>query len=196
MLELLWEVIDFDGKEISINMTVNFVRVDKKKKRVKDISTPKTKNSVRVIPLPERTKVILLTHQVLQRERLISFGKTQEVDTPVFSTSVGTYFERQAILKIIKPIYKKAGITGKNFHDLRHTYATRLFELGEQPRTVQMLLGHSDVSTTLNVYTHVLDELKVKSASKIDQFYAENKLKKAAESALWENSGKIVYLKK
>lgn len=196
LLALLWGDIDFDSKEISINKTVNFVRIDEKKKRVKDISTPKTKNSVRVIPLPERTKDILLTHKVRQRERLIRFGKTQEVDTPVFSTSVGTYFERQAILKIIKPIYKKAGIAGKNFHDLRHTYATRLFELGEQPKTVQMLLGHSDVSTTLNVYTHVLDDLKVKSASKIDQFYAENKLKIPDGNPVWENSGKIVHLKK
>lgn len=196
LLALLWDDIDFDNKEISINKTVNYVRIDEKKKRVKEISTPKTRNSVRVIPLPERTRDILLTHRVRQRERLIRFGKNQEPDTPVFSTSVGTYFERQAILKIIKPIYKKAGIQGKNFHDLRHTYATRLFELGEQPKTVQMLLGHSNVSTTLNVYTHVLDELKVKSASKIDQFYAENKLKIPDIDPLWENSGKIVSFKK
>lgn len=175
---------------------MNYVRIDEKKKRVKEISTPKTKNSVRVIPLPERTRDIILTHRVRQRDRLIRFGKKQEVGTPLFSISVGTHFERQAILKIIKSIYKKAGIAGKNFHDLRHTYATRLFELGEQPKTVQMLLRHSDVSTTLNVYTYVLDDLKVKSASKIDQFYAENNLKKADESALWENSEKIVYIKK
>ncbi|VUZ28483.1 Tyrosine recombinase XerD [Acetobacterium wieringae] len=196
LLALLWTDIDFDSKEISINKTVNYVRQDETKKRVKEISTPKTKNSVRVIPLPDRTKDILLTHRIRQRERLIRFGKTREADTPVFSTSVGTHFERQAILKIVKSVYAKAGIEGKNFHDLRHTYATRLFELGEQPKTVQMLLGHSNVSTTLNVYTHVLDDLKVKSASKIDQFYAENTLENTTNPPLWENSGKIVYFKK
>lgn len=196
LLALLWEDINFINKEISINKTVNFVRIDEKEKRVKEISTPKTKNSVRVIPLPERTKDILLTHRTRQREKLLRFGKKQSADTPVFCTTTGTYFERQAILKIIKPLYKKAGIQGKNFHDLRHTYATRLFELGEQPKTVQMLLGHSNVSTTLNVYTHVLDDLKVKSASKIDQFYAENKLKNPENDPLWENSGKIIAFKK
>jgi len=54
---------------------------------------------------------------------------------------------------------------------LRHTYATRLFELGEEPKTVQALLGHSDVSVTLNVYTHVLDDIKEKAISKLNNLY-------------------------
>ncbi|MBI4857172.1 MAG: site-specific integrase [Acetobacterium woodii] len=192
LLALIWEDIDFGAKEISINKTVNFIRHDEKSKRTVEISTPKTRNSVRIIPIPERTRDILLTHRTRQWEKLSRLELAVDIDTPVFSTAVGTHFERQAILKTIKPIYMKAGIEGKNFHDLRHTYATRLFEMGEQPKTVQMLLGHSDVSTTLNVYTHVLDDLKIKSASKIDQFYAEN----ANLPSIWENSGKIVSFKK
>ena len=53
----------------------------------------------------------------------------------------------------------------------RHTYATRLFELGEKPKTVQELLGHSDTSVTLGTYTHVLESMKVIAASKLDDLY-------------------------
>ena len=59
------------------------------------------------------------------------------------------------------------------FHDLRHTYATRLFELGEPAKTVQELLGHSNVNITLGTYTHVLEKQKTKTASLIDALYEE-----------------------
>ena len=54
---------------------------------------------------------------------------------------------------------------------LRHTYATRLFELGEPGKTVQELLGHSDINVTLGTYTHVLEKQKIKTASLIDALY-------------------------
>ena len=55
---------------------------------------------------------------------------------------------------------KKAGITGASIHSIRHTYATRLFEKGVAPKTVSELLGHKNVSHTLDVYTHVLPDVK------------------------------------
>ena len=61
----------------------------------------------------------------------------------------------------------------RRFHDLRHTYATRLFELDENPKTVQTLLGHSNIGTTLNTYTHVLDKSKSKTVSKLEVLFNE-----------------------
>jgi len=54
---------------------------------------------------------------------------------------------------------------------LRHTYATRLFELKEEPKTVQSLLGHSNISITLDTYTHVLESMKEKAATKLNDLY-------------------------
>ena len=71
----------------------------------------------------------------------------------------------------MKKILDKNNIQEKRFHDLRHTYATRLFELGENPKTVQKLLGHSSLSITLDTYTHVLDAMKEQAVSKIDDLY-------------------------
>lgn len=89
----------------------------------------------------------------------------------VFSNEFGNYLDPSNVRKRYKRILRKNNITNKTFHDLRHTYATRLFELGENPKTVQMLLGHSSISITLNTYTHVLESMKVKAASKLNDLY-------------------------
>lgn len=57
-------------------------------------------------------------------------------------------------------------IMERKFHYLRHTFATRLFKLEEEPKTVQALLGHSNISVTLDTYTRVLEGMKEKAASK------------------------------
>ncbi|MEA4805743.1 tyrosine-type recombinase/integrase [Acetobacterium wieringae] len=88
-------------------------------------------------------------------------------------------------------------IPEKSFHNLRHTYATRLFKMGENPKTVQVLLGHANVSTTLSTYIHVLESLKVQAAPKIDELYSPKKTKKKANrKILWETSGKPLRLVK
>nr|WP_243122403.1 tyrosine-type recombinase/integrase [Clostridium septicum] len=75
------------------------------------------------------------------------------------------------MLKLFKKILKDNKLEDRKFHDLRHTYATRLFELGENAKTVQTILGHSNISITLDTYTHVLEDMKVKAISKLDNLY-------------------------
>jgi len=66
---------------------------------------------------------------------------------------------------------EKAGINGINIHVLRHSYATRLFEKGVQPKTVSELLGHKNVSHTLDVYTHVMPETKSEAVKALDYLF-------------------------
>lgn len=61
-----------------------------------------------------------------------------------------------------------------NFHALRHTYATRLLEANEHPKVVQEILGHSDITLALNTYSHVIPEIKMAAAQKLDHLF-ENK---------------------
>ena len=58
------------------------------------------------------------------------------------------------------------------FHALRHTYATRLFEADVPPKTVQVLMGHSDISITLDIYTHVMEDTKLEAVEKLNEIFA------------------------
>lgn len=171
LFALTWQDIDFEKSEIHINKTYGFTKDLKLGKYVGMVTAPKSEKSVRVIPLPERTREILLKQKTDEKEKLLRLGMVLEDNSLVFSTVVGGYFDGNNVLHRLKTIYKKLGIENKTFHDLRHTYATRLFELGEEPRTVQELLGHSDVNITLGTYIHVLEKTKKKTAAKIDDLY-------------------------
>lgn len=91
----------------------------------------------------------------------------------VFCNIYGKYLDGSNVRKTFKRILKKNEISERKFHDLRHTYATRLFELGENPKTVQKLLGHSTISITLDTYTYVLDSMKEKAVSKLNSLYTD-----------------------
>ncbi|WP_150263533.1 tyrosine-type recombinase/integrase, partial [Parvimonas micra] len=57
----------------------------------------------------------------------------------------------------------------RTFHSIRHSYATRLFELNVPVKTVQHLLGHSTINTTMNIYTHVMEEQKTDEVQKLNK---------------------------
>lgn len=65
----------------------------------------------------------------------------------------------------------KAGLNPIKFHSLRHTYATRLFENDVQPKVVSDLLGHKDITTTLNIYTWVMESQKNKALEAINNIF-------------------------
>ena len=70
------------------------------------------------------------------------------------------------IRKNLKKVLGNCGIEDRRFHDLRHTYATRIFELGENAKTIQTILGHTDISVTLNTYTHVEESVSASAAER------------------------------
>lgn len=168
---LIWEDIDFKGKTIRVNKAYKVSKDIDLNKYIGVTGPPKTKNANRLVPIPDGILAKLKQYQINQKEKFLKYGVAVEGDFLVFSNSIGTYLDRQNMNKRIKKIYESCGIKNKRFYDLRHTYATRLFELGEAPKTVQMLMGHADISETLNTYTTVLEKQKVLSSKKLDKFY-------------------------
>jgi len=73
------------------------------------------------------------------------------------------------VTRTLKLVLAGAGLPDIRFHDLRHTHATLLLALGENPRVVQERLGHSTASLTLQVYSHVLPDLQAEAARKIGE---------------------------
>ena len=113
----------------------------------------KTKNSEREIPLPD--KVLKMLKELPRHNDLIfsDVGKPIEIKRP----------QRR-----ITYLCKKLNIPHRSFHSIRHSYATRLFELDVPIKTVQVLLGHGDISTTMDIYTHVMKEKKLEVLDKLN----------------------------
>jgi integrase len=120
-----------------------FVRVRQAVWRGK-VQTPKTKNAIRDIPIPVQL-VDALRVQIGSRE--VGF---------VFATKNGTPWNADLLLK--RHLRKKAKVVDGHLHMFRHTFATRQLHAGVPVAVVSKLLGHGSVSTTLNIYAHVLAE--------------------------------------
>jgi integrase len=78
------------------------------------------------------------------------------------------------LYRIFRGILEKAELPEMRFHDLRHTTATLMLQQGIHPKVVQERLGHSDISLTLNTYSHVLPDIQEEAAEKIDLLLMPN----------------------
>ncbi len=172
ILALTWNDIDFIKNTITISKTVSIVVDITKESRSKgyiSIGTPKTVKGNRVVPLPDFLVKRLKQYKLFKKEESLKIGIQFKESNNLFTTRNGTMLSAVNLQRMFKEILLKAGIENRKFHDLRHTYATRLFELGESAKTVQELLGHSSISMTLDIYTHVLKETKETAIEKLDE---------------------------
>jgi integrase len=88
----------------------------------------------------------------------------------IFCDTCGGQLRRSNVIRnSFKPILKRAQLRNIRFHDLRHTSATLLLAQGIHPKIVQERLGHSQISLTLDTYSHVLPTMQVEAAAKLDR---------------------------
>lgn len=80
----------------------------------------------------------------------------------VFTSMDGSYINPRELLRRFQSLLEKAGLEKKRFHNLGHTFASFLLNENENPKVIQELLGHANIITTMDIYSHVLDETKVK----------------------------------
>ncbi len=86
----------------------------------------------------------------------------------VFPSTIGTPISGGNLNRSFKALLERAGLPAVRFHDLRHTCATLLLRQGVNPKYVQELLGHADISLTLNVYSHILPDMGDAAAGAMD----------------------------
>jgi integrase len=100
-------------------------------------------------------------------QRLIAGMRWQESGL-VFTTRQGKPLLARNVFRAFQRVLTKAGIPHQRFHDLRHTCATLLLAQGIHPRVVMEMLGHSQISLTMNTYSHVVPALQKEAASRMD----------------------------
>ena len=175
LLALSWEDIDIKNNKIKINKIAKCQQEITKEKRGKCkvvIQTPKTKSSNRTITIPKNITKKLKEYKEIQNKKIGNINKYNLV----FCNPLGEYMSGNLVYtefkKTIKRINKdKEQIPNITFHGLRHTYATRLFEKGISPKIIQEALGHSNISITLNIYTHISEKLKEDTGDKINYLF-------------------------
>jgi len=86
----------------------------------------------------------------------------------VFAQADGTPIDPRSMNLYFTQALKRAGLPAIRLHDARHTYATWMLEQGISPKVVQTMLGHSSISVTLDVYSHVSLELEEQAAAKLN----------------------------
>lgn len=159
LLALTWDDIDFDKNSISVYKSFKKVlHIDSTNNRQwKDvIQTTKTNSGNRTIYVPSNVMHKLLHHRQQQKLLKEKYADTYMDNNLVFCTDYGLHIDARNLLRSYKRILNKCNIEYKPFHCLRHTYATHLFEKNISVKTVQTLLGHKDITTTMNIYTHVM----------------------------------------
>ncbi len=157
---LMWSDIDIANGIIKVRRTVQRIYIINDNERHTEIlvDTPKTKNSIRDIPMT--TELIKIIKPLMKIVNENYFLVTNDIK-PTEPRTYRSYYER---------LLKKLHINKLKFHGLRHSFATRCIESKCDYKTVSVILGHSNISTTLNLYVHPNNEQKKKCIDQMSRF--------------------------
>lgn len=166
VLALQWNDIDFVGKTINITKTVS---LDESEKAI--ITTPKTKKSVRKISIDDQTLLELRQWKTTQSKYYLMRGiNIFGPDQFLFTTKENGIYLPTLVNEWLYYLEKKYPLKHITLHGFRHTHCSLLFEMGTPLEEVQERLGHTDIKTTMNIYTHVTEKRKEKTAEKFAKF--------------------------
>ena len=103
------------------------------------------------------------------REKAVLGSLWQEQDL-VFPSGIGTPFNPSNLLsRSFKLLLRRAQLLNIRFHDLRHTFPTLMFSNGKRPKCVQQILGHAQITLTLDTYSHVLPSMQEGAVSRLGE---------------------------
>jgi integrase len=164
LLALKWEDVDLEGT----NPTLEVRRSLSETRGRRSFVTPKSGRG-RHLRLSRRAMSALRVHRKRQLEERVRKAGLWEDHGLIFPSEVGTPMSGRNLYRAFKIRVKRASLPQTlRFHDLRHTCATLLLRQGINPKFVQELLGHADISLTLNTYSHVLPDMGDAAAGGMD----------------------------
>ncbi len=162
LLGLEWSDIDFKNKTVSVSKTL--VTINGKL----STQSPKTKRSARTISLDDSTVQVLKDWKLEQKKLFFKLGvKSKNI---VITNTKGGHFDFAHFRDELRYFLGKHKLKQFSVHSLRHTHASILFEAGIEPKTISDRLGHSNIQTTLDMYTHLNDRQRSDVADRLLKF--------------------------
>ncbi|HZT77374.1 MAG TPA: site-specific integrase [Vicinamibacterales bacterium] len=161
-LGLGWQDVDLKAKTLRVRRAVQ------RTKKGLAFVEPKSERSYRTVSLPEFAVTALKRQQTAQRAARLKAGTHWFESGLVFTTSIGTALDERNVRREFNAILEAAQLPPMRIHDLRHSCASLLLGQGVHPRVVMETLGHSQVSITLDTYSHVLPALGAEAAAKMN----------------------------
>lgn len=162
LFALKWSDFNKEAGTIQVQRQLQWVRGEVQ------FREPKTARSRRTVELPANVIKVLEKHKEEQASQRLAAGDDWHDIGLIFTSRLGTPLHRSNMLqRSFYPLLKRAGLPKIRFHDLRHTAATLLFEQGVNSKVVQERLGHSQISMTLDIYSHVLPTMQQEAANKL-----------------------------
>ena len=155
LLALHWQDVNFEDCSLQVKRAVSYLKgygyVE---------SEPKTAKGRRMIKLPVFVVDILMRHKVQQEEQRREVGGAWIEKDLVFTNAQGYFYSASTLRKVFRRFLVSIGLPHMRFHDLRHSAATILLIMGVHPKIVQEILGHSQITMTLDVYSHALPSMQ------------------------------------
>jgi len=173
LMGLKWQDINVDAGVLQVRRILSRVPSKMPGKGYVE-AEPKTQKSRRSVVIAPFALEALTQHRERQLEAKLKAGDAWQEHDYVFCTSIGTHLNpTRDMLDQLKALLKKAGLPDIRFHDLRHSAATLLLSVGVHPKVVQEILGHSQISITMDVYSHVLPGMQQDAMSRLNDALKE-----------------------
>ena len=169
VLGLKWDAIDFERGTISVIRTVTTITLDGKQTEIEQQSA-KTKSSLRTLPLIGSFREYFLQVKEVQElnKQICGNCYNYEYDGFVFVDELGERMRANYLTSAFPKFLEDHGLRRMRFHDLRHSCASLLLANGVPLKHIQEWLGHSDFTTTANIYAHLDYKSKITSAQAME----------------------------
>jgi integrase len=162
------EILGLRWKDVDLEKGMLYIRQTLSKDGKQFLKGAKTEASIRSIKLSNDTIVLLRKQKTVVGKEKLSCGADYVDNDLIICTAKGTPINPENLKRTFQRLIKEADVPSIRFHDLRHTHATMLLASGINPKVISERLGHSNIKTTLDIYSHVLPSMQEEAANQIE----------------------------
>jgi integrase len=171
VLGLAWRDVDLDQRVLAVRQTLQY-----RPGEGFHLVPPKTARSRRIVPLPDAVvDALKVRHEQQETDRLAAGIEFWEHWGLVFTTRFGTPLSLRNDYRDFRRLVGAAGLRRVRLHDLRHTAASLMLAQGVSPRVVMEILGHSQISVTMNTYSHVTPDSSREAVARVEGLLFEGR---------------------